>query len=461
MKRFRGADSRRIARRRDGFALAPLLLATFLSTGLAHADDRPLAPEAFDDAAGYTLRLGADAASQGMLEADLRTARAAFLPKISLGAEWVLAGSANYHPGSVVRNDPTSYPDRDPSLIGVEASLTVFDGAKRLNTLRVATALASAGREASLDLRQQLYLEAASVTLAVIRDRAVVASLREAVRRQRRTLQVTREMLVEENVTLTDIALAAARADEAQAALSGALGTLDVSEAAYRKLIGRMPARRIVFGSPSARLPKSVAEAVVRAEAGAPAPRAAREIAHAARFAVDAARSSFFPTVELVGRASATFDPSPIVDQADTYSALLRLRMPIFDPTLRPALDRAASEASQRRYEADTARLEAASAARTGFAIRQATVAEAGDLSRRVGHARDAVRGMEIERELGTRTIDDVLVAQSRLAEAEVALAMLAYDRDRSAFALLAAMGELTEDDVPSPAVVTAILMGQ
>lgn len=403
----------------------------------------------FGEEAGYILRLSADASRQDRVEADLQAARAAFLPTVTMGGEWVFDGSRTYHPGSAVDRRSGAVAEKDASIAALEASLVLFDGSRRLNLMRSARSLVEAGAATTLDERQRLYLAAADVTLALIRDRAILRRSQEALARQRRTLQVARERLVDQTATRSDVALAAAQADEAAATLAAARGNVEASEIAFEKLFGTRPPAALSLAVPAARLPATGEEAAARAERGSPTIEIARNLVEAAEFRADAARGALFPTVELLGRASSTFDSSPLLDQVDNYAGLVRVRFPLFDPTLRPAIRSARAEASETRYRAAEQRLDVQAIARSSVAAYRASRSRRADLDRQVANAREAVRSMDIERELGMRLLTDVLDAQFDLTRAEIFADQTSYERDRAAFALLATMGELRKSDVP------------
>jgi outer membrane protein len=409
-----------------------------------------LAQEAIPvDMSGFELRLGKDEARQEVANTDLRLARAQYLPKISIGTDWDLQGKIDYSP-ELAPDSTSSYAEKEPTSVGAEVSWRLFDGLKRWNDVKTAEALVAAGAETLVDTKQKLLLEKATVILAVIRDRSIVAAQATAIGRQRKALDTSRAMLKDQSMTISDVALSASQLEGAQATYAQAKGALAASEIAFRKLTGVLAPKKLSLAIPSAKMPRSANEAAERSRLNSPLPRMAEHIATAADYKADAAKSMFFPTVDMVGKYTMTFNSTPAIDQVNSYALLLRVRMPILEPSLKPNLDRARAEAMQRDYDVQDTYLSVAMAARGYFEARKAMTAQANSLERQVAQARKAANGMQIEREAGTRTVVDIANAESGRINSEVALANIRYERDLAAFNLLAVMGELDDSDLPS-----------
>ncbi len=401
------------------------------------------------DTSSFELRLGMDEARQKVANTDLRLARAQYLPKVSIGTDWVLQGNIAYSP-DVTAASSAFYAEKDPTSVGAEVSWRLFDGLKRWNDVKTAEALVAAGAETSFDTKQKLLVEKATVILALIRDRSIASAQATAVQRQRRAYETSRAMLKDQSLTISDVALSASQLESAQAAYAQARGAVAASEIAFRKLTGVSASKNLALPIPSAKMPRSANEAAERARHNSPLPRMAEHIATAADYKADAAKSLYFPTVDMVGKYTMTFNSTPSIDQVNNYALLLRVRMPILEPSLKPNLDKARAEAMQRDYDVQDAYLSVDMAARSYFEVRNAMATQAGSLERQAAQARKAADGMQIEREAGTRTIVDVLNAENGLVSSRVALANIRYERDLAAFNLLAVMGELDDSDLPS-----------
>ena len=73
----------------------------------------------------------------------------------------------------------------------------------------------------------------------------------------------------------------------------------------------------------------------------------------------------------------------------------------------------------------------------------QAGVARANSLAHQIRYVRAALVGVKKEAEGGQRTVLDVLNAEAEAVNAEVTNANASYERDASAYVLLASVGRL------------------
>jgi outer membrane protein len=82
-------------------------------------------------------------------------------------------------------------------------------------------------------------------------------------------------------------------------------------------------------------------------------------------------------------------------------------------------------------------------AARTAFGRYQAGVARVNSLARQIQSVRAALIGVKKEAQGGQRTVLDVLNAEAEAVNSEVTSANARYERDSSAYVLLASVGRL------------------
>jgi outer membrane protein len=121
----------------------------------------------------FTLRV--ENARQEGAEARLRGAKDAFMPTVSVLADAPLSSRIRYSPEiapTVVGLDVT--PRAAPYQLGLVADLPLFDGFRRLNTLRAVDAQTDAGRALVAGKRQQVLLDAAIAVLSVMRDTQIL-----------------------------------------------------------------------------------------------------------------------------------------------------------------------------------------------------------------------------------------------------------------------------------------------
>lgn len=405
------------------------------------------AEDALPQFSNFELRLNQDAALQTIARAKLRLATADFLPKVTIGSDWVLDGRIKYSP-DITLLSPNTYADKDPSSVGIEASVKLFDGFQNVNNLRAARESVGYAMQASLDTRQKLLLEKAERAIGIQRDREVVRAYADAVKRRSQAYDVARKMLKDRSVTISQMEIAGAELQGAEASLEQARSALRVGELDYAKFTGRAIQANTTLEIPVAKLPLSAAEATGRAQAQSPQLKMAFHMEREAELKARAAEGRFLPTVSLVGRHTRTFDPSPMVDRLDNSSILVRATFPLFDPTIGPARDLARAEAQQRRYDRQDTTLELGVEAQKQHELYLSLSAQMKSLKRQVERAKAAANAVRIEVDTGERTVSELLDVQQSLLTARVTYAEVRQAHALAAFRLLATTGELDERDL-------------
>ncbi|SES25807.1 TolC family protein [Rhizobium sp. NFR03] len=418
---------------------AMFLIVSFSSTARAEDGLSPFS--------AYELRLSQDTVLQTIAEAKLRLATAEFLPKVNVGGDWVVDGNIRYSP-DITAASPGSYSKKDPSLMGVEVSWKLFDGFQNINNRAAAEEGLSYAVQASLDTRQKLFLERAERILGIVRDRALLKAYEDAVRRRRQALDISRTMLNEGSMTVSQVEIAGADLQNALATRLQAANAVKISELDYVKFTGVPLVANPRLEIPGKRLPATAKEAADLALTQSPQLKMALHSEQEAEYRARAAAGKYMPTVNLVGRYARTFDPSPQVNRVDTTAVLVRASMPIFDPTIEPARDLARAEALQRRYDRQDASLSLATEARRQHQLFHALSAQLSTLKKQISLAKAGADAVRIEIGTGERTITELLDAQESLLSASVNDAEVRYARDVAAFRLLATIGDLNENDV-------------
>ena len=393
---------------------------------------------AFDQS--FVLR--SDKARQDGAEARLRGGIDAFLPAVALVGSKPLDSKIKYHPDLPIFDAGVdSTPRYRPNQYGITVDLPLFDGFQRWNTLLSARTLAEAGRHITHDVRQQLLLETATAYLAVIRDRRILGHRNLQLASIRDIQRGVEAQVAVNDATLTDSALAASRVADARAGVDLALADLKASELDFIRIAGVAPERLSAPRLPP--LPRSEAEiaAIVRGEN--PRLAAARLDAEAAGYLAEAAKGALLPQISLQFTHGRQTDITPTLRSIRETTTQVQAKIPLYEPGAYPKIAEASALAQQKWYDTEDAALRAVTSARIVFQRRAAYQAQVATLARRVAALRDAVRGYEIERGAGFRTVIDELNSRSELAIAEILLATGEAERDRLAFALAAAMGRL------------------
>ncbi|WP_354439283.1 TolC family protein [Methylobacterium sp. 1973] len=397
----------------------------------------------------FTLR--AENARQEGAEARLRGAKDAFMPTVAVLADAPLSSRIRYSPEiapTVVGLDVT--PRAAPYQLGLVADLPLFDGFRRLNTLRAVDAQTDAGRALVAGKRQQVLLDASIAVLSVMRDTQILEFRDAQCAAIGRILDATERQLAVGDATRTDAALARSRLQAAEAERERARSDLAASRATVVRLTGMDPERVAPPRLPGTlpRTPEAY-EALVRTNN--PGLIAARLGVQSDAARADAVTADLLPSVNLQVSRISQFGYSAALDRITDTTTRLLARIPLYEPGAFPRVAEASAAARQRGYEVQDIERTTLSTARVDF-LRHKTVAEqAARLYARVVALRQSVKGMEIERVAGFRTIFDALNLRAELGDAEAGAAAVAAERDALSLALAAAAGLL---DVDHPGAV-------
>ena len=109
------------------------------------------------------------------------------------------------------------------------------------NSVRAAKTRVEAGRATLAAVEGDVFTQAVSAYMDVIRDRAVVELNENNVRVLETNLEATRDRFQIGDLTRTDVAQSEARLQLGRSQLAVAQGNLTGSEATYRQVIGHAP----------------------------------------------------------------------------------------------------------------------------------------------------------------------------------------------------------------------------
>ena len=329
---------------------------------------------------------------------------------------------------------------------GVDVSYPLFTGGAVKNSVRSAETRVLAGRATLTAVEGDVFTQAVTAYMDVIRDRAIVELNENNVKVLETNLQATQDRFQIGDLTRTDVAQSESRLQLGRSDLATAQGRLTGSEATYRQVIGHAPGN-LAPPPPLPPLPATADEAVRIALADNPDLISISRQAIASGYDVDVARASRLPTLSAV--ASGTY-VNEIGGQLGNFPSTgsqttigLSSHIPIFQGGLPSARIRQA-QANQGQVLEQVVGTERAvvQAARADFAnydaaqkaIQANTVAvQANEL---------ALEGNRAEQSVGTRTIIEVLNAEQELLNSQVALVTAKRDAYVAGFQLLNAMGQ-------------------
>ena len=343
---------------------------------------------------------------------------------------------------------------KGPTLsVGADLSVPLFNGGAVRNSVQAAKTRVEAGRATLQAVEGDVFTQAVSAYMDVIRDRAVVELNQNNVKVLETNLEATRDRFQIGDLTRTDVAQSEARLQLGRSQLAASQGNLTASEATYRQVIGHA-AGGLAPPPPLPPLPTTPDEAVRIALANNPDLVAISRQAMAAGYDVNVARAGRLPTI--AGVLSNTYvnnlggnNGLGIPNTGNQAQIGAQVNVPIFQGGLPAARIRQAQAQQGQVLEqvvgTERAVVQAARAAFAGYdaaqkAIQSNTVAvQANEL---------ALEGARAEQSVGTRTVLDVLNAEQELLNSQVALVTAKRDAYVAGFQLLNAMGQAEAKDL-------------
>jgi outer membrane protein len=337
---------------------------------------------------------------------------------------------------------------KGPTLsAGVQLSYPLFNGGSVRNQVRAAETRVEAGRATLSAVEGDVFTNAVSAYMDVIRDRAIVELNQNNVKVLQTNLEATRDRFQIGDLTRTDVAQSEARLQLGYAQLATAQGNAAASEATYRQVIGHPPGQ-LAPPPPLPPLPKSADEAVRIALASNPDLVSMTRQEIAAGYDVNVAKASRLPTLSaqvsgdyaanLAGNAPKGFP------NTGTQTAIgLGASIPIFQGGLPAArIRQAQAQQGQLREQVVGTERAVVQQTRAAFANYQAAQEAIQAQTVAVQANQLALEGNRAEQSVGTRTIIEVLNAEQDLLNSQVALVSAKRDAYVAGFQLLNSMGQ-------------------
>jgi outer membrane protein len=374
------------------------------------------------------------------LDEDVAVARALGRPQVS--------GVAGVNQNLIRRG---ALPGRSVNA-GVDVSYPLFNGGRVRNSIRAADERVLAGRANLKATEGDIFTEAVSAYMDVIRDRSIVTLNRNQVRVLETNLQASRDRFEVGDLTRTDVAQSEARLALARSSLATAEGRLESSEENYRRVIGELP-DELAPPDPLPPLPGTPDQAVEIALANNSDLVSIAAQTRAAGRDVSIARADRLPTVS----ADSSGDyinylgsaPTGVGGNARSASVGVSARIPIYQGGLVGARVRRAQSVQSQLLErgVEVERLVVANV-RAAFATYQAAVEAIESNQVAVNANTLALEGTRAEQTVGTRNVLDVLNAEQELLNSQVLLVTARRDAYVAGFALLNAMGRAEAEDI-------------
>lgn len=355
---------------------------------------------------------------------------------------------------SIDDNSKTAIEGNDnltPESVGISLTQPLFRGGRTVAQTRSAENTVRSGREQLRSSEQGVLFDAAEAYLNVYRDQAVLELRIQNEQRLARQLEATRDRFQVGEVTRTDVFQGEARLADATAQRVRAEGDLDSSRAAYRNVIGEMPG---TLKNPeiSYPIPADLEEATNAALDRDPDLIAAEYAERAALDDIDDNTGRLLPEINLVGRATRDREQARQGARFNTYEALVRMDMPLYQAgAVYSRVRQSKQTAAAARRDIDRFRRLAIQRATQSWTDFETAQAQIRSFTKSVEANTVALEGVQAEALVGARTVLDVLDAENELLNSQVGLVRARRDEGVAKFELLAAAGELTAQRLDLP----------
>ncbi len=365
----------------------------------------------------------------------------------------VLSASASIGKNSVDSSSGffTSDETRTPETYSLTLTQPVYRGGRTVASTAQAEHLVLADRARLAEIEQQVFLDAVTAYMDVMRGRAVLDLALNNEARLERQLEAARDRFEVGEVTRTDVAQAESRLSNAAADRISVQGNLIVARAAFQNVIGAMPVRLapppLVGG-----LPAAEADARNIAIAEHPSIRRAAEAERAAQEEVDVVTGGLLPEVNVDAELSRADDQASRGSVNEQAKILARVTVPLYQSgSVYSKVREARERVSQRRVEVEESRRAVLENVTQWWEALRTSRARIVAYSESVRAAEIALEGVEQEAEVGSRTTLDVLDAEQELFDVKVDLVRARRDEVVAVFGLRAAIGRLTAQSLGLP----------
>jgi len=334
--------------------------------------------------------------------------------------------------------------------VGLEVDQNLYVGGRVSSGVDLAQNLRAAEDAKLHAIEESVLLQAAQAYMDVLQYTAVLSLEQSNERVLQEALEQAQASFDNGEVTHTDVDQAKARLAGAQAARIQAEGALTAAEANYERIIGAAP-DALEQPTELNGLPTNQQDALALADRNYNV-LVAQYTSAAAQSNVDIAESAMRPTLQLTGQVSKATEPQFLFEKLDTRSIMLNLSVPLYaGGSLTSQMHAAQHDAASSEQQALDARRQARDQVISTWQAYQTAMAGLAAIQVEITAAQSAYDGVQAEHKVGDRTTLDVLNAEQELLNAKVNQVRAQRDETVAEYALKAATGALTAQDLKLP----------
>lgn len=380
--------------------------------------------------------------------------------------EEVAKAKSGYRPsvigtGSIGRNHSKAIYDEDynggvtqelyenPNKVGISFIQPVFSGLSTYHSVEAAKNQVKSARSNLTNTEQSILLDAVSVYMNVLRDRAVLELRNKNEKVLSQHLESYKKRFQAGELTRTDVAQAEARLSGATASRISAEGQLKVSNANYKNVVGLDPDKYLAdVTDKTIDLPDSLDEALTMALRNNPKIKAAEYSAKASEKVVSAKKGALSPSVDVRASAGKMHNTNR-ADRSDVWEVTANMNVPFYQAGADYADIRSAKQtANQYKILLNKIRNNVVAETTGAWENYTATKAQITSIEAQIKASKIALDGVIREAKVGSRTVLDVLDAEQEHLDNQVMLVKIHRDEIVAAYALLASVGKLNPVDL-------------
>jgi outer membrane protein, adhesin transport system len=389
-------------------------------------------------------------AAQHNIEAQARGEREAFsayYPTLSVIGD----GGWEYTNSPARRSDDKDPLSTDRESATLTAKEIIWDGNRREAQYEISKLNKTIADLSFNVTTQDLLFEAITAYHEVIRNVRLIEIAKEDETSLQEQLQLEDERVTRGSGIAVDVLQAKSRLQQAKERRVAFEGRLREAKARYAEVFSKDPLVEELVEPvpPVALLPESVESAASIAVTDNPVLSVSERSIDVAAEERRVARSEFFPTLELVGRANYENNVDGVTGHRDDYSVLVQVTWELFSGfRTSAASQRTAATRLQRVEERNETARKIAEETRLAWENLQ-TARERVELLQNAVNIADEVYNARVRlREAGRETSINVLDSLSELRTAQINFANASYDARVSVYRLLRAIGHLQPDDM-------------
>lgn len=341
----------------------------------------------------------------------------------------------------------------DVATVGLSYNQRLFDSHATDANIEQARAMTEVSSQALRNAEQNVLLQVVQAYMGVVRDTQLVQLSSDNINFLKAQAKSAQDRLDIGEGTKLEVAQAQTSLADGVATYEAAIAGLANSKASYERWVGHAPKNLGQDFNFKGMLPSSIEQAITQADAFHPAILTAKAQIRSAQAGGDAARSAFGPTLDLIGNvgASETFVDS-VGRNNINGSVKLSLAIPLYAGGALGANVRKANIGQiKSEFDAQATRDQVREAVVTSWSALQNAIAQIDSAQQALASASLALDATIQSRDVGQSTTLDVLNAQAQTTMTRQALIRASTTRVVASFALVAASGKLSAEELKLP----------